>query len=418
MNLYGWDLLYASRLATINEKFKNNNAALASSFSFTSTDPVFGVSTVVSGSFGTWSLSAQESNKLILLSLPVSKLSISGLPNNNVENASLTVVIQVNLTFVGGKTEEQKNLIFDFNDDGHASSSTKVAVHSVLDSTGQLNETQKSYAGIAIVDCLLHNHDKLNYIFASLILDPSQSTWLTPENVAFDLVTTGAKDSYFCIFGTNGPKTGKQGQVDPQLFDAGDDMFLGIGASLFLKNVLLPGVKSAMKGATVKFTEPSITVSNYHLAGVKSGAITYYPIITHMTYEIDGDKLKTVTHGTCDLKADITMSFTSTSNNTINVDTTTRMISLVKDPNPVFKHNEDLGFWKWLPFIPVGAIATMIAAIVVTAIGNSIADSLKHGADVEGVKITSPNLDWSNINFGSISSGGISDNFFLRGKSS
>jgi hypothetical protein len=96
------------------------------------------------------------------------------------------------------------------------------------------------------------------------------------------------------------------------------------------------------------------------------------------------------------------------------LNTTTRTISIVPDPSPSFSHNEDLGFWKYIVVLPIGAIATGIAAIIATVVGNAIANSVNQQSSAQFVFKTQ-SITWSNTDFSTIHSGGVSDNFFLTG---
>lgn len=415
MNLYGWDLLFATNLSVINEKFQQNNAYLSSSFNFESTDPFFKTKVNISGQFGKWSIAGKNSNSLINVTLPVNGLNISGMASDNITNASFTLVVGLDLNFISDKNNaNKKNLQFNYSGDGSNSGSNDIRIVSMDAGSSGLTEAQKSFASQAIKICLEQNPDKLNYIFASVLLKNEQANWLSPDNISFDLVNVNNGPAYFCIFGSTGPKTGQAGQVDGSIFNGTDNMYLGISAPLFLERIIMPGIRKALSGSNPIFANPKIVMSSYVLPDTKVGAITYNPVILYMTMEVSGSQIVTKLSGICDLKANITMSFTYSSNSQISVNKSNRTISVINDPNPVFDHSLDIPWYEWLGIGIIGPIALGIAAIVTSVISNAIADSIKSYSN-SNVLISTESISWSNIDFKTISNGALSDNFYITG---
>ncbi|MFM2392257.1 MAG: Clostridium protein, partial [Bacteroidota bacterium] len=119
MNLYGWDLLFATKLTSINEKFQKNSAYLSSSFNFESTDSFFKTKVTISGKFGQWTLAGKNSNSLINVTIAVNGLSLSGLSADNISNANISVTLGLNLNFISDKSNaNKKNLQFNYSGDG------------------------------------------------------------------------------------------------------------------------------------------------------------------------------------------------------------------------------------------------------------------------------------------------------------
>ena len=415
MNLYGWDILFATNLDTINAKFKANSQLLASTFHFTSKDPFSGATVTVSGQFGKWSVAAKGSNLLVRVILPVTGLSISGLENNTMTNGSCNVTVELNLNFISDKSNaDNQSLVFDYSDDGSSTGNKNISLISIDQMDPVMNDNQKSLVGQSIIACLQANPETLNYNFATVILKNENDDWLSPDYVAFDMPTLSNGKSYFCIFGNAGPNKGQAGQVDPQLFNATDNIYLGISGTLFLERVIMPGMYKSLQGAKIVFQDPKIVVTGFHLASCTIGLVTYYPVIQTMTLHIDGDKIISDINGTCDLYAGISMTFTRSSRDSINLDLSKRTVSILSDPKPVFTHNEDMGILQYLAPLVIGEIGTAIAGIIAEVIGSVIAGSVKDETSTHFL-FSTQSLTWTNIDFSEIRYGGIADNFYLTG---
>ena len=415
MNLYGWDILFATDLTTVNSKFQANNQHLASAFHFTSDDPFSGEQVTVSGQFGKWCLLAIGSNSLIHVILPVTGMSITGQENNSMTNGTCNVTIELNLNFISEPSNPQKqNLSFDYADDGSSPGNKNIKVINIDQMDPALNENQKSLVSQSIISCLQANPETLNYNFATVLIKNEKNDWLSPDNIAFDMPTLSGGKSYFCIFGDSGSNVGQSGLVDPVMFNANDNIYLGISGPLFMQRVIMPGMSKSLSGAKVVFQNPKIVVSGYSLPSCKVGLVTYYPIIKTMSLHIAGDKIISDLSGTCDLYAGISMTFTRNSRDTIKLDLSKRTVSILPDPKPVFTHTEDMGILEYLEPLVIGAIGTAITDIIAEVIGSVIASSVKDETSAHFL-FTTQSLTWTNIDFSEIHSGGIADNFYITG---
>lgn len=445
MNIYGWDLLYASDLELINEKFKSNAKSLASSFNFETKDLSFGTSVSIIGNFGIWELASTGSNKIIQLSLPVNQIGIAG-TGVNIECNSSTVVLEIALDFIPDQVDKSKhNLQFDYTgqDDGNKSS---IKVKSVEDNDNKLGVAQLGLLGEAVKACLENSPEKFNYIFATISLNESSSNWLSPQNVSYSIARLNDGKNYFCVFGSHHSSTDLSSnttgsvmlnyfktyipsiykeftttdnkdlkyQVDPSLFIPDDSLFLMINANLFFKQFLVPIFKSKFKAGGFVLGASSLMLFSIPLPSTKKGAITYHPLISMLSISIKNNALAINLSGSCDLKASISMSFDYNSTHAIQIAKDGSSINILPDPNAHFSHKEDLGVWKYIAIIPVAGIAAAIAALITNSIASSLSSVISSQAQ-SSCKVSINNLKWAHTDFGKINDAGFADNFYLRG---
>lgn len=410
MNLYGWDIVFATKLDVINQIFKDDLEAFASRFSFETEDPFFGSKINIAGNFESWHIAANDSNKLIHLNLEVGNICLTGLVGANLEGSNVNVILELNLSFITDSLNAYKqNLVFDYS--GPVSTdNNNITLISATIADNSLSQIQLNQIGNAVKICLLMNPDKLNYAFAETLIKNSEADWLSPDKVAFSLSKTGAGDTYFSLFGSIGSNLGQEGQVDSQLFNSTDNMFMGVSGGLFLDRILSPSLRAKLNPSSSSFANNVLTFGKIALPKVSVKCEgDFFPYLSSIRFSIVGNKLVIDALGACDINRAGIMNFTIKSINPISFNPSARSISVSTDINPTLNH--DLHLDKKLQAI---MMLDPTLNIELQGIAGSIAQTLTISNHID-VTLTTISMSWTNIDFQEINNGGVVDNFFLQG---
>jgi hypothetical protein len=423
MNLYGWDLLYAVSIEEVNNKLRSDPRFQSFPFNYNSKDPDFGISVNISGIFGPWNIASIGSNRHIELRLPVDSLTIIEEGTSVVVLPGIlhaTAILELNLAFVDNASGRNvKDLMFNYDDKGNDQASKGIKL---LDfESPDLSQENKTLAGTAIVNCLKHHADKLNYVFMSVLLKNEYAQWLSPRHVSFDCVLLGDnRSAYFCIFGSGSEsqRQGSTGEVDHSIFSKNDDMYLCISGRLFLQHVIRPAYERKLH---TRLEPPYFESDRLEIIGA------YLPIYNLCGYRcesarlsggsirISGTEIITRLEGDClvyiNNNSGVRLEFGHTSRNTITVNPNDRTVSIVPDPKPDFSYSaqsigNDFAFGlEWL-----------VKYLKENVYGTEFANALCMNPGI-ACAFSSDQLSWTNTDFATISTMVFGDNFLVSGKS-
>ena len=187
---------------------------------------------------------------------------------------------------------------------------------------------------------------------------------------------------------------------------------------LFLRNVILPFLPTAYGAPSSAFIldEAAHAIRNtgrFETIPVKSGAITYRPVINNLVVTTDGEGLLTTLDGSCDLKAGINMTFGIRTRNRSSFNAASKSIVFLPDPNPQSHHSADIPWYFWF----LGPIAVLITELVVKLIADSIASQLDSLArDALSIARNPPqSVQWTGAHPLDVKTAGVNGAFFMMG---
>lgn len=418
MKLSGWDTAYATKIDPVN-------AVLADPRNTISTFSLDEQGLTVAGSFGAWSIVPGGSGELLHLVTSIQSGTISGggLPTGDL--AGVSVLLEINLRFLPAKLPQQQDLRFHFEKVGKTgvpSDPGVVTPLSVTDPHKSLTFLQSAVLGVAVAQCLVDHADSISFAFASVSLaSPGPSDgWLTPVSCGYTYFQTGAGIGYLVVLAVTDSRAtdSLSRQIDPELVAGSGPAFFAISSALFLQHVIqpvLPQVYPGTRDSTFSFSAASnriISTSHIGVGGVKSGAITYYPIIDALHIEVVGGSVRSNATGDCDLYMGMSMTFGVSSNSVASFDAAKAELSLSKDKSPAVTHESHVPWYDYL----MGGLPDLIIAIVVPLVADGIADGL--GAAVGGMsfaKAGPQSVKWAGTKSFNVAGGELNDSFRVWG---
>ncbi len=209
-------------------------------------------------------------------------------------------------------------------------------------------------------------------------------------------------------------------KIDPAVLPVSDQLNAGylISGDLFMQNVILPQMPQMYPGTSpgnFKFSSTDHQIQNtakFPTGKVKSEAIWYYPEIRKLSVYIVGGELRTNIQGDCDLKAGISMTFTLNIKNTMSFDPNTQTVLFNSDPSPHGEHDADIPWYFWF-LTPIGEAITKI---VVAAIPDSIANSLKSDLSINVKGIQTQSVHWTGAGQDmKVARAGLNTCFYMQG---
>jgi len=191
MQMYGWGLVVACSVESVNDQLSKNMDQMPASFSGQET--VNNYTNKISGTFGEWSLVSGGSNQDLHFWAPVTSgqliLGAGTTDEITLDLSGVCPVISLRLTFIDGPGDPSvKNLVFDTSGGSNGSvdpsdlpirlitpdagpALAKVAPHNFAD--GPLSRL--------LPQCLMENRDKLKFVFGQLNMVPTDAR-LKPRN--------------------------------------------------------------------------------------------------------------------------------------------------------------------------------------------------------------------------------------------
>ncbi|HET7462933.1 MAG TPA: hypothetical protein VFJ82_16895, partial [Longimicrobium sp.] len=115
-----------------------------------------------------------------------------------------------------------------------------------------------------------------------------------------------------------------------------------------------------------------VNTGSFGTESVTEGLITYHPEVTSLSVTTNGDGLTMQVSGGCDLKGNISMTYSVTSRPALTFDPGTQTIGFTPDPSPESSHDADIPWY----YAFLGPLAEGITHLVVKLISDGIADSL------------------------------------------
>lgn len=379
----GYDYIFALSKDEVNSILINNLTDKSIEVKYKTNDPDSGSTINVNFSLSPWQIVPGGGGKLLYLQLPINSgdLSIEGgsLPNKIYDLTSISVVIQVELGWLGTGDQQQASgssnidkLVFS------PSTETKdnpgyVSEVTILDPNKQLDIIGRGILSTTVTSALVANKDKLLYIFANVNPTPVRvSSWLNPVKWQYYYVNSETGPSALCFLCQLSNKSfPPQATFDANNLDASNNTLLLISQETFFKNVILPSVNKSFPSGSFSYSvnsEERVTISNDR--DFNFGKVTAHSF--HLTTSNSGNGLAISASGGGPLKflfglanlPDASYSWGITSVNQLNYVNST--INFQKDNNPTKTHDQTIRWYDWVLLAVVGitGIAGIVSAIL------------------------------------------------------
>ncbi|MFA5385888.1 MAG: TULIP family P47-like protein [Eubacteriales bacterium] len=423
MNNFGWDTVFALDSSQVNKTLSNSWGQLPQDFDYSEDG------CRMSGRFSSWMVVNGGSGSLLHLKLPVISGSIVLDSSKPADLAGVAVIVEVDMRFlpstVKAETQELRMNLKQAIKPGTPGGEGLVVPITLVDPLGKLGQTYSSLFLEGIARWMVANAYRTTYVFAEInFAKPDWNSWLTPVQCAFVYADREGKTTpgYLGVLSVNSSRdtSTMERKIDPAILSVFDQLNAGylISGDLFLQNVILPQMPRMYPGTSpgdFKFSADDHQIQNtakYPAEKVKSGAIWYYPEIKKLKMYIEGGELRTDIQGDCDLKAGISMTFTLNIKNTMSFDPNIQTVRFNSDPSPYGEHDADIPWYFWF-FTPIGKAITQI---VVAAISDSIANSLKSDLSINVKGIPTQSVHWTGAGQDmKVTRAGLNTCFYMQG---
>lgn len=345
MDLHGWDTVSIASIARINESLSSSSDQLLTQFNFRED------SLQIKGRFGPWQISPGGSTGLVYLELPIVEGTLTGVPGKGSQDISgVRSIVEIALKLMPASDGSGRHeLRFDLGDDTLDRGRPLVSPVRTEDPDGNLDSTSATLLTNVVAACLAAHGESVSYVFASVgTADPTQTTWLTPQDSDWCYLQLGDGSNYLAILSVVEPRpTDKLVRaVDPKILAGGGSAFFAIDPALFMKNLLTPYMGSAFRGGgAFRYDAGKKKVRNrkaIRLPKMKHGLATISPRIETMQLGIAGSSLVTQSKSKSDISTFVTSAV-------FNCDVTTKMpfvfdqrtghIGFKPDAHPKEKHS-------------------------------------------------------------------------------
>jgi len=423
MNSFEWDTVFALNSDQVNKALSNSWNQLPQNFDY-SEDGCH-----MSGEFNPWTVVNGGSGSLLHLELPVARGSIALDSSKPADLAGVAAVVEVDMRLLPSSTkagtQELRMNLKQAVKPGTPGGEGLVVPITVLDPQGKLGQTYSSLFLEGMARWMVANANRITYVFAEInFAKPDSNSWLTPVQCAFVYADREdkSKPGYLGILSVNSNRDicKLERKIDPAILPVSAQLNAGylISGDLFLENVILPLMPQMYPGTSpgiFLFSTADHQIQNtvkFPTEKVKSGAIWYYPEIKHLKVYIVGGEMRTSIQGDCNLYAGISMTFTLDIKNTMSFDHGTQTVRLNPDPSPHGEHDADIPWYFWF-LTPIGEAVTQI---VVAAISDSIAQSLKSDLSINVEGIPTQSVHWTGAGQEmKVTQAGLNACFYMQG---
>lgn len=377
VQLYGWDTAYATALTTLNEALATSND-LPKTLSGSWKNGNF------ASQIGSWEIVKGGAGTLLHIQASIASGTLQN-GGTDFDLSGMKIIFEMDLTLIP-ESADKSNYRADLKTAGKKGDKAGDGVVTPydIDLNGKtLGFMEKLYLMNGAAESLVAQAADFTFAFAQINLVPPNTadSWLTPHEVGYDVYGAQNGDNHLVIYAATDKRDVSKlpHQVDPELLTGSGPSYFAISRGLLTEHVLLPMMPKVFPTAklpgTFQYSAAHQTINNIFpipMNGVKSGAITYYPVISSVQTQITHSTIETKVSGSCDLHMGMSMTFWVTSSSKIGFDATTNKIVVTPDPHPNTGHDTHIPWYDYL----MGAIPDIIIAVIVPIIGNGIADGM------------------------------------------
>lgn len=438
MDLHGWDVVTAVDIQSVNNVLSKSSSALLPVFDFSNS----ALAINFSGNFGAWLIQPGGSANRIKMMVPITSGSLSAPQfRQPIDLAGVQPIIDMALDIVQSSAGSQ-SVVFSLKTNSPTPSDQDGTIYVANpDASGLLAQRDPSGQAAAILsqwlgEVFVANADKISFVFATIILNPQGMAWLAPKATSLSYFqSTDGKTQALGIQSltqANWSSAGLATAIDPSLLNGEQGYFFAMSPAVFLANLLLPNVASALKVApsALRFNPPpspdqpqncSITnTGSISMGSVRSGAIDYYPELTNYSVQISGSQIITNASGQFDITglADAYVTFDNLSIvMEVGYDQATKVatFNVVSKTSP--STDEHIPWYEkeitWI--IPiVGLIVNTVMDIVVSVVEDSVTSAVSSSGQFSIDAIPVASAVWTGLDSFSATDVELSSAFIIR----
>jgi len=443
MDMKGWDVVYASSVARLNEVLAVSSQQLLASFSYT--DDATGVS--FSGTFGPWVIRPGGSANRINVLVPIAHgtLTAPGLSDLALDGVEPVLNVALTLIEAGGSAQD---LAFDIRDSttNPGSAGDGDIYLTTADLSGLLKSRDPSSEAASILSdalpkCFVANAAKISFVFASVFTSPEDKPWLKPvaTGVSYFESTDHSTQAIAIRTLTQSPwsAAGLDTGIDPGLIGQGQNLYFALSQALVLRNLLLPTLPAALGGgstaADFTFNQPtqpnqqnSCSITNtrsFATASVENAGTHYYPQIDKLSITVNGGQIVTTASGHFDITG-LSGAWVSFDNlqvvNEVYYDPASRSVKfhLVSQTKPSIDKHIPWEYYLLAIGALIGLIVLAIINIVVIAIDNAVQSALTGTGNLSVAAIPLDTAVWTGLKEFDISQADLDQALLIRGSGS
>lgn len=322
---YGWDTAFAIPVPYVNKAIVDHKSSPAS---FSASEPTF----TVSGSFGDWQVCPGGDGKAVRMKLPLSNVQLKYLSSGKIFNyTDGYVVAEIELHFIphtGIAASAQDGKPFALVANPAPTSDTDPAFSVIA---MKLNPEPGTVSGALVQQALFEwgnaNLAQFAHVFSVVnlnrMVDHDQWGFVTPNYTSYAYLNGNSLEtSTFAVLCMTGARTGESldEQVSNSAIPSGSKGGFLISQERTLYDLVRPSIKLAYPGlndsnflmnsdATGLYLTDGTSIS---LPSVEHNGTTYYPKLTRLSVQSNGEILTLKTYTTTDVVAGITATCQST----------------------------------------------------------------------------------------------------------
>ncbi|MBO0930059.1 TULIP family P47-like protein [Fibrella aquatilis] len=443
MDAGGWDVIYASDVARLNVVLGQSSQQFMPTFSCNNT----AMQVSFSGNFGPWMITPGGSANRINVQVPVTQGTLTAPGFVNFSLTGIQPVMNIALAFVEDDTNTSQQVVFDIR--SVATSPASAADGDIYvanpDVSGLLNQRDPSGTVASMLEsnlpqCFIANQAAISFVFAALFTNPQNLPWLIPKatSVAYFSSSDQSIQAIAIRTLTQSPwgPAGLSTAVDPSLLSAGQNLFYALSQGVFMKNLLLPALPSALgngittdvfqfNGPTQPNQQNACSITNtrpFSTQSVENAGTHYYPQINSFTMSISNNQIITTASGQFDVTG-LAGAWVSFDNlqviNTITYNAATQKLQyqLLSQTAPSTTRHIPWEYWFLALGAIIGLIVIAIINIVVTVIENAVQNALSGTGNLAVVGLPASTATWAGGGSMTIAQADLESALVIRGQS-
>ena len=381
MKTYGYDYAFALSIDTVNAIMAKNLAGVDMSITYQTVDAQTQTNVNLSAKLAPWQIVPGGQNSLLNINVPITQgtLTLTGGPvPGTYDLGGLVPEMQITLGWVGTGSQQDAtgsgsatHLTFDPNDSTDKTNPGYVATLPFHDPQKKLGSVAEGILSDVMAGALYSNKDKIKYIFANVNPAPGTiASWLRPAKWQYFFADAGSNSAlcFLCTLSAATPFPANP-SFDSSALQAGANSAMLISQPQFFKNVVLPGVQSALGDhfTLTSNVEDACTISN--TGGFDVGKVTANHF--SLTQSSSGNGLAmsasgggplTFLFGLANLPDD-SYSWSLSTVNPLHFDG--HSITFQNDPHPVETQDHTIYWYDWVLLVAVGitSLPGLISAI-------------------------------------------------------
>ncbi|MDO6662050.1 RICIN domain-containing protein [Bacillus thuringiensis] len=377
MNIFGWDIVYASTNDSVNKQLKKYMDENEITFTYTDEN------TCVTLTFDNWEIVSGGSSKLLRMKTLIKAGELIFMGKSTTLDG-ICPLLEIQLGFLQDKKRSNiQKLAFNFllegQKEGDQTEGAVTLINPDLNNVFEQGSIIYAVLKASLAELFIQNKDKVSYTFAELNISPD-SSWMQPKKYKYSYYSpTSDKDKgLLTIFSvvTNRDISELDEKIDSTILDQVNDSFLILSERLFLENIVLPefpntfGFGANKDDFFFEKTSPTSGViknnKNLKYAPITVGAIDYHPIIESLQAKIEGEKLHISFSGECDISPGAYIEFTAKATYTLYYDSNNQKIQFNVEDTDVRTENH-IPWWIWISIIG-GTTVSIIAGELASAL--------------------------------------------------